>query len=134
MNENCIFCKIINGDIPCAMIYQDEETFAFLDINPINDGHTLIIPKHHHENIFSTPSDIFAKMAITAQKIAKRQKEILGADGINIGMNNEPDAGQVVFHAHIHVMPRFKNDGYDLWKGKTYKEGEIEKIQNKLKF
>ena len=72
MNENCIFCKIINGDIPCAMIYQDEDTFAFLDINPINDGHTLVIPKQHHENIFSIPSDIFAKMAETAQKIAKK--------------------------------------------------------------
>jgi histidine triad (HIT) family protein len=133
MNENCIFCKIINGDIPCAMVYQDEDTFAFLDINPINKGHTLVIPRQHHENIFSTPSEIFSKMANTAQKIAKRQKEVLYADGVNIGMNNAPDAGQVVFHAHIHVMPRYKNDGYELWHGKIYQGNEIEEVQNKLK-
>jgi len=130
-----IFTKIIKGEIPCAKIYEDDHVFAFLDINPINLGHTLVIPKESYENIFEIPNEILEKMIVIAKQIAIKQKEVLNADGINIGMNNGKDAGQEVFHAHIHVIPRYKNDGYKLWHGKVYEsEEQKNEIQKKLKF
>jgi histidine triad (HIT) family protein len=130
-----IFTKIIKGEIPCAKIYEDEHVFAFLDINPINPGHTLVIPKNPYENIFEIPDEVLEKMIVIAKQIAIKQKEVLNADGINIGMNNGKDAGQEVFHAHIHVIPRYKDDGYKLWHGKPYESKElIEEVKNKLTF
>lgn len=130
-----IFTKIIKGEIPCAKIYEDEHVFAFLDINPINPGHTLVIPKEPYENIFEIPDEVLEKMIVIAKQIAIKQKEVLNADGINIGMNNGKDAGQEVFHAHIHVIPRYKDDGYKLWHGKVYESEEQKiEIQEKLKF
>lgn len=130
-----IFTKIIKGEISCAKIYEDEHVFAFLDINPINPGHTLVIPKNPYENIFEIPDEVLEKMIVIAKQIAIKQKEVLNADGINIGMNNGKDAGQEVFHAHIHVIPRYKDDGYKLWHGKAYESEEQKiEIQEKLKF
>jgi histidine triad (HIT) family protein len=130
-----IFTKIIKGEIPCAKIYEDDQVFAFLDINPINPGHTLVIPKEPYENICEIPNEILEKMIVIAKQIAIKQKEVLNADGINIGMNNGKDAGQEVFHAHIHVIPRYKNDRYKLWHGKVYESEEQKiEIQEKLKF
>ncbi len=130
-----IFTKIIKGEIPCAKIYEDNQIFAFLDINPINPGHTLVIPKESYENIFEIPNEVLEKMIVIAKQIATKQKEVLNADGINIGMNNGKDAGQEVFHAHIHVIPRYKDDGYKLWHGKVYESEEQKiEIQEKLKF
>lgn len=130
-----IFTKIIKREIPCAKIYEDDQVFAFLDINPINPGHTLVIPKEPYENIFEIPNEVLEKMIVIAKQIAIKQKEVLNADGINIGINNGKDAGQEVFHAHIHVIPRYKDDGYKLWHGKPYESKElIEEVKNKLAF
>ncbi len=131
MND-CIFCKIVKGEIPADKVYEDEAVLAFLDISPVNLGHTLIIPKEHFENIFVVPEETIAHMMKIAKKTSHAFEE-LHADGVNITMNNKEAAGQMVFHAHIHVIPRFKGDGFELWHGKSnYKEGEKSSIAQKL--
>jgi histidine triad (HIT) family protein len=128
----CIFCKIINGEISAARIYEDEHTYAFLDINPTNPGHTLVVPKKHFRNIFDTPEDTLARIMSTAKKIAPAIKSGTEADAINLIMNNERAAGQLVYHTHLHVIPRFEDDGFRHWKGTPYKEGEIDKVAEKI--
>jgi len=132
MND-CIFCKIIAGEIPSSKIYEDQNSFAFLDITPINPGHTLLIPKKHSRNIFDTDDEVLKQLAPKIKKLSTAIRDGVGADGINIQINNEPIAGQVVFHIHIHIIPRFENDGIKPWKGKEYDKGEMEEISNKIK-
>lgn len=131
--NNCIFCKIIAGELPATKIYEDADVFGFLDIKPVNPGHTLVIPKKHFENIHDTPDDVCAKAMIAAKKIAGAIQKNLGAEGVNIGMNNGHTAGQLVFHAHIHVMPRYGKDSFKLWAGKEYKTGERELVAEKIR-
>ena len=128
--ENCVFCKIIRNEIPAVKIYEDNETVAFLDINPDTRGHALIIPKNHHENIYGLPVETWCYINITVQKIAVAIKTALSADGINIIMNNESAAHQIIFHAHIHVIPRY-NDFKD--KKYTCIAGEMEELAKEIK-
>jgi len=129
-----LFLKIIKGVIPCAKIYEDELTFAFLDINPNNKGHTLVVPKEKFRNIFDIDETTFVAMAKTVRKVAHAVKEATGADGVNITMNNEKAAHQDIFHVHIHVIPRFKNDGVFMSpKTLTYEEGEIDAVAGKIR-
>ena len=130
--ENCVFCKIVNGQLPSSKIYEDDKVLAFLDIEPVNVGHTLVISKKHYVNIYDMPEAVLLDVMKVAQRVAKAIKNI-PADGVNVTMNNDPAAGQVVFHSHIHVIPRLKDDGFGLWKGKKgYKDGEREKIVEKI--
>ncbi|QQR76986.1 HIT family protein [Candidatus Nomurabacteria bacterium] len=131
--ESCIFCKIIKGEIPCTKVYEDEVGLAFLDVNPINPGHTLLIPKEHHENIHEMPDELLEKLMPTAKKIANAIKFSIGATGINIGQNNGTDAGQVIWHYHMHIIPRFAGDGLKHWPGKPYMLGEAEETAEKIK-
>jgi histidine triad (HIT) family protein len=131
MND-CIFCKIIKGEIPANKIYEDENSLAFLDITPTNPGHILLIPKKHYENLYDLPNETLKQLAPIIKKIAIAAKKGVQAEGINIGMNNEKSAGQLVPHAHFHIIPRFSNDGHRLWKGKSYPEGQAEKIAEKI--
>jgi len=129
-----LFEKIIEGEIPSAKLYEDEKTFAFLDVNPNNKGHALVVPKTKYRNIFDIEPDVLASMMKTAQRIARALKEALSADGVNITMNNEPAAGQEVYHAHLHVIPRFKDDGVFHGSRKlTYEEGEAEQFAGKIR-
>lgn len=122
---SCIFCKIVKGEIPAYKVYEDETTLAFLDISPVNIGHSLVIPKEHYVNIYETPEEIMMNMMRTVKKISHAVKTGLKADGINVTMNNDPAAGQVVFHSHIHVIPRHADDGFGLWQGKRpYQKNE----------
>lgn len=132
-NQDCIFCRIVKGEIPADKVYEDDEFLGFLDITPINPGHTLLIPKEHYENLYNLPDEILSKMAPIIKKIAIAVKKGVNADGINLGMNNERPAGQLVFHAHFHIMPRFINDGHHHWKGAQYKEDESQNIAEKIK-
>lgn len=133
MNDT-IFGKIIRGEIPATKVYEDEHCVAFLDISPINIGHTLVVPRVPYKNIFELPEEILAHLFSVAQKIAEVQKSALGADGVNIMMNNDAAAGQVVFHAHIHVIPRYAGDGYEHWHSKRpYEQGEAEIVAEKIK-
>lgn len=129
---DCIFCKIIKGELPATKLYEDEKALAFLDIYPVNIGHALVIPKEHFENILETPEDVIAHMMKIVKKVS-HGIEKLGCDGINITMNNKSAAGQVVFHSHIHVIPRYEGDGFGMWHGKRgYAEGEKEEVAKKI--
>lgn len=130
---DCLFCKIINKEIPSYIVYEDDDFLAFLDIKPINPGHTLIVPKKHYRNIFDWDENINKKIGGITQKISSIIKTATKADGINIGINNEPAAGQIIFHSHIHVIPRSNNDGLTHWPGKDLTEKDFEQIKNKLK-
>ncbi len=133
MNENCIFCKIANGEIPSYTVYEDDAFRAILDAAPANEGHTLIIPKTHHENIFDLPEDLARKVVVIAQKIALLQKERLQCDGVNIMQNNGELAGQTVMHYHMHVIPRFEGDNHFLpWKPKEATPQQQQAILEKL--
>ncbi|MBU3926097.1 HIT family protein, partial [Patescibacteria group bacterium] len=105
----------------------------FLDITPINPGHVLLIPKKHYENLYELPDELLSKITPIIKKLAIAIKKGVNADGINIGMNNERPAGQLIFHAHFHIMPRFINDGHEHWRGRPYKENEISQIAEKIK-
>ncbi|MGT2636353.1 HIT family protein [Streptococcus ratti] len=105
--DNCIFCKIIAGDIPSSKIYEDEDVLAFLDISQATVGHTLLIPKEHVRNALSMDEKSAAKLFARIPKIARALKKATKADGLNIINNNEEAAGQTVFHAHVHLVPRF---------------------------
>jgi len=129
---DCIFCKIVRGKIPADAVYEDENCLAFLDITPVNPGHTLLVPKEHYENLYDLPDELLKQLAPIIKKIAIAVKKGVNAEGINIGMNNERPAGQLVSHAHFHIMPRFSNDGYQHWRGAPYKEGETQKIAGKI--
>ena len=123
MND-CVFCKIAQGEIPADKIYEDKNFLAFLDIKPNNPGHALIIPKKHYENLYEMPDEVLSAIAPLIKKLAIAIKKGTGADGINIGMNNESSAGQIVQHAHFHIIPRFANDGLRHWPGKPYSSKE----------
>ncbi len=129
--QNCIFCKIINKELPSLKIYEDEIALAFLDINPVNMGHTLIVPKKHFENIHDLPEETATHIIKIAKKISIALKKF-GADGTNISINNGKAAGQIIFHFHTHVIPRFTEDKLTPWPAKKPKEGELEKIAKKI--
>lgn len=130
---DCIFCKIINGEIPCEKVYENEEVLAFLDIAPVNIGHTLVIPKKHFTNIYETREETWTAMTKVVRNISKAIKSTMNVDGINLSMNNDSAAGQVVFHSHIHIIPRIKGDGFGLWHGKRpYNEGEAKDTASRI--
>ena len=131
MAENCIFCKIIGGEIPSNTIYEDEEFKVILDISPASKGNALILPKQHYANIYDLPEDLAAKAMILAKKLAGHMTEKLQCDGFNLVQNNGEVAGQTVFHFHLHLIPRYKEgDNRDLliWNQLQYKEGETEEL------
>jgi histidine triad (HIT) family protein len=131
--DECIFCKIAKKEIPADIIYEDTGVLAFLDISPVNIGHTLVIPKEHFVNIYETPEDVLAGMMKAAKLISKAIKSETKADGINITMNNDPAAGQIIFHSHIHIIPRLEKDGFGMWHGRRpYNEGEKEQVAKKI--
>ena len=132
--ESCLFCKIIAGEIPCTKVYEDDTVLAFLDIHPVNIGHTLVIPKAHHANLYETPDETLAHMMPVVKKLSIAVKGALNADGINIEMNNDPVAGQIIFHSHLHIVPRFSGDGFTHWRGaRGYNEGEVAEVSEKIK-
>lgn len=132
--SECIFCKIVSKEIPANIFYEDDFSIAMLDINPVNIGHALVVPKEHYENIFDLPKELAAKLSVVSKKLATAIKEGLNADGINITSNNGLAAGQLVFHAHTHIIPRYNGDGFTHWKGeRKYNEGEATEVAEKIK-
>lgn len=108
--SNCLFCKIVAGDLPATVVFEDERTLAFMDINPGTRGHLLVIPRAHSTDLLEIGAEDLAACALTAQRMTRRAKERLGADGVNLVNSCGPDAWQTVFHFHIHVIPRYKGD------------------------
>ena len=133
--DDCIFCKIIAGDMPAHKIYEDDKAFVFLDIHPINPGHALIIPKKHEENFLKSSEEDMCHLVKVAQKIAPAILKAMGAESFNIGFNVGRGAGQVIFHTHMHLIPRFPADGHELWQGTDDQPdfaGLADKIKNEL--
>lgn len=129
-----IFTKIIKGEIPSTKIYEDNKCIAILDINPNNKGHTLIIPKEEYETVLDCPTDLLQHLITVAKKVANKINQELECDGINISINNKPAAGQEIPHLHVHVIPRYKTDGYKFSFGHVkYSEGEMQDYGKKLK-
>lgn len=113
-DPDCIFCKIIAGTIPCHRIFEDDRTLAFMDINPAQPGHALVIPKHHAEDLYSTPEKWLTATIVTAQRVAKAVNAVLKPHGLNLVQANGAGAAQSVFHLHMHVLPRGHDDGLKL--------------------
>ena len=131
MADNCIFCKIANGEIPSATLYEDEEFRVILDLGPASKGHALILPKSHAANLFELPEETAGKAMVLAKKIAATLKEGLHADGINLVQNNGEAAGQTVMHFHLHVIPRYENDTVNVnWIPGTLTEEDKQQILN----
>jgi histidine triad (HIT) family protein len=116
---DCLFCKIIAGEIPATKIFEDDEYLAILDINPVNFGHALLIPRLHYSNLLQMPDGALANIGSHLKLIGNALKEATQADGINIIANNEAAAGQLIFHTHIHIIPRYTDDGFKHWHGHT---------------
>jgi histidine triad (HIT) family protein len=125
MKPDCVFCKIVRGEIPSARVYEDETALAILDIGPIVKGHTLVIPKEHHDPLTATPPPILHHLIDVVQHIAKAQMEELKADGVNVTQANGAAAGQIIPHIHFHVIPRFLTDGHHWnWTQKKYESSQ----------
>jgi len=132
--EDCIFCKIVRGEIPCSKVYEDELVLSFLDINPFNHGHTLVITKKHYETLFDVPDEDLKACAVALRDIGRAVYEASGADGLNILQNNYRAAGQVVWHAHYHILPRYKRDGFiTSWPTNPYGEGQMQEMLAKIR-
>ena len=127
--EDCIFCKIANGEIPSKTLYEDEDFRVILDLGPATRGHALILPKEHAANLYELPDETAAKAMILAKKMGARMVEKLHADGLNLVQNNGETAGQTVLHFHLHLIPRYQNDGqHILWTPGTAAQEELEAV------
>lgn len=133
MNENCIFCKIANGEIPSKTIFEDEDVRVILDLGPATKGHALVIPKQHYENLFELPEENAMNVMKIAKQQAAKMKAALQADGFNLVQNNGETAGQTVMHFHMHLIPRYADDGQNiLWKPQEVTQDELEDIKNTI--
>jgi len=134
VKKQCIFCRIISGEIPAKTIYEDDQFVAFLDINPANLGHILVVPKDHFSVLPQMPNEIVSKYFILIKELSGKVFDALGAKGVNILQNNGPAAGQEVPHVHVHIIPRFEDDGVRFgWEPKKAEESEINAVVEKLK-
>ena len=132
-DDNCIFCKIANGEIPSATLYEDEEFRVILDLGPATKGHALILPKEHADNLYELPDETASKVFVLAKKLAIKMKEKLNCDGLNIVQNNGEAAGQTVQHFHMHLIPRYVNDGQKiLWTPGESTPEELEEVRRTI--
>lgn len=131
--ENCIFCKIIAGEIPSTTVYEDEDFKAIMDINPAARGHVVILPKRHAANIYEIPDEDAAKILPVAKKVAIALRDAFGCDGVNILQNNGEAAGQTVFHLHVHVIPRFVDDDVRIKWTPGATPGDMEEIAEAIR-
>jgi histidine triad (HIT) family protein len=134
--QDCIFCKVINGDIPVAKVYEDEHVLAFLDISQVTKGHTLVIPKVHKENIYELTPEIAENLFKVVPKISNAMKDQFNPIGLNLLNNNGEAAGQSVFHYHLHILPRYgKGDGFGaVWKSNQsdYTSQDLQEISSQI--
>ncbi len=128
----CVFCQIVNGELPSWKIYEDDKVFVFLDIQPANPGHTLVISKKHYRNIEDINEEDLTAIILTVKKIGRLLKDKFGVAGYNVTTNNDPVSGQNVPHIHFHVIPRHAGDGHVQWPTFEYGPGEPEEIIKKL--
>ncbi|WP_099467354.1 HIT family protein [Konateibacter massiliensis] len=133
-DNNCIFCKIAQGEVPSVVIYEDDKFKVILDMGPAAKGHALILPKEHAKNIYELSEETTAEAFVLAKKMAEKMTKALSCDGFNIVQNNEPAAGQTVFHFHIHLIPRFEGDDAKVgWNTHEITKEEMEAIAEQIK-
>lgn len=131
--DDCIFCKIANGEIPSKTLYEDEEFRVILDLGPATKGHALILPKEHAANLYELPEEAASKVLVLAKKMAARMTEKLGCDGLNLVQNNGEAAGQTVMHFHMHIIPRYKGDGQSIgWASGEPGQEELEAVKQQI--
>ncbi|MHC5060020.1 MAG: HIT family protein [Planctomycetota bacterium] len=132
-SSDCIFCKIINGDIPCNKIYEDEAVLAFLDIGPVSDGHSLVVPKAHYEKLHQCPPEVLGNVISCVGRLCEVIADAMGAAGYNVLCNNGRVAGQLVGHVHFHIIPRKEGDEvFNRWPAYEYDKGRAEVIAAKI--
>ncbi|MBQ8878314.1 MAG: HIT family protein [Lachnospiraceae bacterium] len=130
-DNNCIFCKIAAGEIPSKTIYEDDKFRVILDLGPATKGHALILPKNHYANLYELPEETAGDVMKLAKKMATVMTEKLGCQGFNLMQNNGETAGQTVFHFHMHLIPRYENDGQEInWKPGSPTQEELEEIKS----
>lgn len=128
-DDNCIFCKLANGDIPTNTVYEDDDFKVILDNAPATKGHALILPKQHYADLFEIEEEMLAKAAKLAKKVISHEKSVLGCDGYNVLQNNGEAAGQTVFHFHMHLIPRYAGENSIMeWDHKEFSDDELKKI------
>ncbi len=134
MPDDCIFCKIVTGELPAEVIESDEHTLSFMDINPWTRGHALVIPRNHSRNLYEISEEDLRNVAVAAKRLALRMEERLGCDGVNLLNSCEPAAWQTVFHFHVHVIPRYDDDPLELPTRPQQAEAEdLEKVAQELR-
>lgn len=131
--QNGVFMKIVRRELPAQIVYEDEKTLAFLSTGPVTPGHTLVIPKAPYRNIFDIDQDAFAAVMETVRKISPAICDAVGAKGVQINSNHEPEGGQEVFHLHMHIIPRHNRKEFEFWPHKEYAEGEAASVAQKIK-
>jgi len=132
--EDCIFCKMAAGQIPVTKIYEDDVVLSFLDIGPISDGHTLVIPKQHFEKLHECPAELLGRVFTQIGKIAGAVAKAMNSDGYNLLCNNGRAAGQLIEHLHFHIVPRKTGDGvFNRWPSFKYEEGKIEEVARAIR-
>ncbi len=128
-DTNCIFCKIANGEIPSKTLYEDDKFRVILDLGPASKGHALILPKEHYANLYELPDETAGEVMKLAKKMAVQMTERFGCEGFNLVQNNGELAGQTVFHFHMHLIPRYKDDGQKIgWKPQEVTQEELEAV------
>ena len=131
--DDCIFCKLANGEIPTRSIYEDEDFKVMLDAGPAAKGHALIVPKAHYADIYELPGELAAEAMKLAKRMATHMTTVLNCDGFNILQNNGEEAGQTVFHYHMHLIPRYKGGKkVILWEAGSFSDGEMDALKEKL--
>jgi len=131
--QNGVFMKIVRRELPATIVYEDDQTLAFLSTGPVTPGHTLVIPKAPYRNIFDIDQEALAAVMETVRKISPAVRDAVGAKGVQINSNHEPEAGQEVFHLHMHIIPRHDRKEFEFWPHKEYAKGEAESVANKIK-
>lgn len=132
-DTNCIFCKIANGDIPSKTLYEDDKFRVILDLGPATKGHALILPKNHYANLYELPDETAGEVMKLAKKMAAQMTDRLGCEGFNLVQNNGELAGQTVFHFHMHLIPRYRDDGQKIgWKPGEVSQEELEEIRKQV--
>lgn len=131
--DNCIFCQIIKGEMDATKIYEDDNVLAFLDVQPVNKGHVLVVPKTHVSKLEELSSETLTQVMEVVQKVGRSIKQGLSAEGYNVNLNNDAVAGQIIPHVHFHVIPRYEEDGLKLWsQGRYENDKEIKKFGDSL--
>lgn len=130
---DCIFCKIAKGKVPSEKVYEDKDCIAFLTIGPVHKGHTLVVPKRHVINLFDMDDKTVKKLFLAVKKLIHPVTLAFEADGANVSINNNEASGQAVMHAHVHIIPRYKDDSLPAWPHMTYADGEMKSCGDRIR-